>query len=176
MNELMPLDAGFWKLILAPKSLRPQILAFVARLAEQTPLLVLDGGNQFNAYHVARVVRGRSEILKGIKISRAFTCYQMTNLLEELNPRHETILLLDFLATFFDESASYRDRERLLTICLEHIRELSLQNGLLVTIHPPAISSAESDSLIGQLAREADAIWTPEPMMNTISQPALFSC
>lgn len=170
----MPLDAGFWKVLLAPKPFRSQILAFVARLAGQTPLLVLDGGNQFNAYRVARAVRGRSEILSGINISRAFTCYQMLTLLEGLNPIHETIVLLDFLATFFDESASYPDRSRLLTMSLEHIRRLSLTNGLLVTVHSPAIVSAESDGLITQLTREADGVWMPEPSPNLISQPALF--
>lgn len=170
----MPLDAGCWKMLLAPKPLRPQILAFVARLAEQMPLLVLDGGNQFNAYHVARLVHGRPKILSGINISRAFTCYQMLTLLEGLNPRHETILLLDFLATFFDESASFADRSRLLTISLEHIRKLTLQNGLLVTVHPPAIASAESDALITQLTREADGVWMPEPLKAPISQLALF--
>lgn len=170
----MPLDAGFWKLLLAPKSLRSQILAFVARLAECAPLLVLDGGNQFNAYRVARAVRGCPEILNGIKISRAFTCYQMLTMLDGLNPQRETIVLLDFLATFFDESASFADRSRLLTMSLAHIRRLSLTNGLLVSIHPPAIPSAESDSLIAQLTREADGVWMPEPSANLISQPALF--
>ncbi len=174
MESLIPLDAGCWKLLLAPKSLRPQILTLLARLSARSPLLVLDGGNQFNAYQVARAVQGRSEILNGINISRAFTCYQMLSMLEGLNPQRETVLLLDFLATFFDESASFADRSRLLTLSLEHIRRLSLTNGLLVTIHPPAIVSAESDSLIAQLTREADGIWMPEPSPNLIYQPALF--
>lgn len=174
MDDIIPLDAGFWKLLLAPKSLRPQILNLLARLAEYAPLLVLDGGNQFNAFRVARVVRGQPEVLKRIKISRAFTCYQMLSLLEGLHPDHETILLLDFLATFYDESASFPDRNRLLKICLSHIRNLSQHNGLLVTVHPPAIVSPESESLIAQLAREADGVWTPEPAARVVSQPALF--
>ncbi len=174
MESLIPLDTGCWKLLLAPKSLRPQILTLLARLSARSPLLVLDGGNQFNAYQVARAVQGRSEILNGIKISRAFTCYQMVSLLEGLNPMRETILFLDFLATFFDESASFADRSRLLAFSLIHIRKLSLQNGLLVTVHPPAIVSAESDALIAQLTREADGIWMPEPAAMVISQPALF--
>jgi hypothetical protein len=120
------------------------------------------------------MVRGRSEILGRIKISRAFTCYQMLALLEGLHPAHETVLLLDFLATFYDESASFPDRTRLLALSLAHIRKLSLHNGLLVTVHPPAIGSAESESLIAQLAREADGVWTPEPAAPQVSQPALF--
>ena len=51
---------------------------------------------------------------------------------------------------------------------------LNVTNGLLVTVHPPAIASAESDALITQLTREAAGVWMPEPSPNLISQPALF--
>ena len=34
---------------------------------------VLDGGNRFDAYAVARAVRGRPEVLNRITVSRAFT-------------------------------------------------------------------------------------------------------
>jgi hypothetical protein len=175
MDKLMPLDVGVWKMLLAPKSLRPQILTLIAGLTDHAPLLVFDGGNQFNAFRVARLTHGRPEILKRIKISRAFTCYQMLSLLEGINPIHETILLLDFLATLYDESASFPDRTRLLALSLSHIRKLSLHNGLLVTVHPPAITSPESESLIAQLTRQADGVWTLEtPVPPLATQPALF--
>jgi hypothetical protein len=174
MDEILPLHTGRWKLLLTPKSLRPRILTLVARVAEQTPLLVLDGGNQFNAFRVARVVRGRIEILKQIRISREFTCYQMLSLLEMTSISGETILLLDFLATFYDESVSFPNRSRLLKLCLPHVQHLSLVNCLLVTVHPPAVASPESDSLIAQLARKADGVWTPETPAPLVSQPTLF--
>jgi hypothetical protein len=174
MNELMPLHAGCWKLALAPKSFRSQSLTLAARLAERGPLLVLDGGNQFNAYLVARIVRGQPEILNRIQVSRAFTCYQMTSLLEATIATHESILLLDFLSTFYDESASFPDRCRLLQICLAHIRHLSLTNGLLIIVHPPALSSPEADHLIEYLASQANELWTPEPSAPIMTQPALF--
>ncbi len=170
MNELMPLHAGCWKLALAPKSFRSQSLTLAARLAERGPLLVLDGGNQFNAYQVARVVRGQPEILNWIQVSRAFTCYQMTSLLEGTIAKHETILLLDFLSTFYDESASFPDRCRLLQICLAHIRRLSLTNGLLIIVHPPALSSPEANHLIERIANEADELWTAEPSAPFMTQ------
>jgi len=98
----------------------------------------------------------------------------MLSLLETTNISGATILLLDFLATFYDESVSFPDRSRLLKICLPHIQRLSLHNGLLVTVHPPAIASPESESLIAQLARQADGVWTPQPSAPLVSQPALF--
>ena len=174
MNELMPLNAGCWKLALAPKSFRSQSLTLAARLAERGPLLVLDGGNQFNAYQVARVVHGQPEILNRIRVSRAFTCYQMTSLLEGITATHESILLLDFLSTFYDESASFPDRYRLIQICLAHIGRLSQTNGLLVIVHPPALSSPEANHLIERLANETDELFTPELPVPIMTQPALF--
>jgi hypothetical protein len=174
MNELMPLNAGCWKLALAPKSFRSQSLTLAARLAERGPLLVLDGGNQFNAYQVARVARGQPEILNRIQVSRAFTCYQMTSLLEGMIANHESILLLDFLSTFYDESASFPDRCRLLQICLVHIGRLSQTNGLLVIAHPPALPSPEADHLIECLASQANELWTAELPAPIVIQPALF--
>lgn len=171
MDEITLPQVGRWILLLVQKSLCPSIFSLAARLAERGPLLVLDGGNQFNAYHVARAARGRPEILKRIRVSRAFTCYQMTTLLESTTISSSAILLLDFLATFYDENASFPDRRRLLQICLSHIRRLSLVNGVAVIVHPPSLSSPQATQLIERLANEADGVWAsdmprkpPEPL------------
>ena len=50
---------------------------FITRLAERGPVRVLDGGNQFNAYLIARQLHGRPDLLDRISISRMFTCYQV---------------------------------------------------------------------------------------------------
>ena len=50
--------------------------------AEQRNVWVLDGGNSFDAYFVARLARSWSiapeTILSHIRLSRAFICYQMS--------------------------------------------------------------------------------------------------
>ena len=70
------------------------------------PVTVLDGGNRFNAYLVARGARGQTELLERITVSRAFTCYQMLTLLETTHPLPRPILILDLLNTYYDESVS----------------------------------------------------------------------
>jgi len=162
MDESTLLRAGQWQLTLAPKSLTPSILSFIGRLAMDNSLLVLDGGNQFNALEISEAVNGDEEILEKIRGSRAFTCYQMESLLEATDNTNTTIVLLDFLSTFYDESAPFDDRKRLFKNCLTHIRRLSRTNGLLVIVHPPAISSPKTASLIKELENAADEYFPPE--------------
>src|SRR5512137_642239 len=71
-----------WMLVVGPRSLNTALLTAIARLGEGGPVRVLDGGNRFNAYVVARAARGRPEVLNRITVSRAFTCYQVLSLLE----------------------------------------------------------------------------------------------
>lgn len=167
MDNIVPLHAGTWKLFLAPKSQRSKVLTLIGRLAEKNSVLVLDGGNNFNAYHVARIAHGHSEILGRISISRAFTCYQMLSLLDATSASGETILLLDFLATFYDENVPFVDRSRLLKIALLHIQRLSRNNGLLVVVHPSAVPSPQVTQLVQYLINETPEVFisdaTPKP-------------
>ena len=63
------------------------MLDLAAQLAAHGPLRVLDGGNQFNVYPVARAIRRQTPdlnaALQRIVLSRAFTCYQMVVMLDE---------------------------------------------------------------------------------------------
>ena len=71
-----------WALVVGPRSINATILTVIARLGEHGAVRVLDGGNRFNAYIVARAARGRPDVLNRITVSRAFTCYQVLSLLE----------------------------------------------------------------------------------------------
>ncbi|HUF37628.1 MAG TPA: hypothetical protein VMN57_03825, partial [Anaerolineales bacterium] len=74
-------------LVAAPRAARTQMLALAARLALAGPLRVLDGGNSFDAFAVARHLRGHTPrvepALDRIRVQRAFTCYQLLTLLNE---------------------------------------------------------------------------------------------
>jgi len=65
-------------------------------------LRVLDGGNRFNVYPVARAVRRYTPNLTAslgrICLSRAFTCYQMAALLAKTPADGLPILVIDLLA------------------------------------------------------------------------------
>ena len=162
MDMLLDLRPGKWGLLILPRSMRTEILVGLGRMAERGPLLVLDGGNRFNAYIVSRAVRGRREVLERIQISRAFTCYQMVSLLEGLPETNVSVVCLDFLATFFDESLPSRERQRLLYSCLPHFARLGKSASLIVNVFPPKMLLPETAAFLEILQKNAGNVWAAE--------------
>jgi hypothetical protein len=169
-----------WTLLVGARSLNAALLTIIARLGETAvhgesspragqaqpgaastrrgslppwpAVCVLDAGNRFNAYTVARAARGRPGVLNRITVSRAFTCYQVLSLLETSSsapagdaaaaPRGRTgsdgmllprpvrpagpvtFVVLDLLSTFYDESVQAGERKRLLRDCIRHLERL----------------------------------------------------
>jgi hypothetical protein len=111
MNTLLPdLITGRLSLVVLPPGTIRMLLELVARLARRRPLRVLDGGNCFNAYIVARELgRHTREVetaLERIQVARAFTCYQVLTLLAETPADGVPTLVLQLLDTFHDENVS----------------------------------------------------------------------
>lgn len=138
---------GRWLLVAGPRSMNSTMLTAIARLGERGDLRVLDGGNRFNAYPVARAARGRPEILNRITISRAFTCYQVLSLLESTPAVRVPFVVLDMLNTFYDESVHAGERKRILRCCITHLKRLERSAGGVVTVHPPAVPSPAAQEL-----------------------------
>lgn len=158
-------------LVLAPHAARAQMLPLAARLALLGPLLVIDGGNRFNAYQVALHIRRQSathfkEALERIRAARAFTPYQMLALLEATLPLVEAgpanpapILALDLLDTFYDESLPQAERRRLLVMCLGHLRRLSAAAAVVVSVRPPRPPQGDPQGLVGLVQDAADQVF-----------------
>jgi hypothetical protein len=162
---------GGWLLVMGPRTIYPTLLALTARLAEVGPVRVVDGGNRFNAYKVARAAHGRSEILNRITVSRAFTCYQVLSLLENTPAIQVPFVVLDLLNTFYDESVQIGERKRLLRACIAHLKRLEQAAGGVVSVQPPTIPSQTAVELLGLLQASAEdtyfiqpAALAPEPM------------
>jgi hypothetical protein len=147
------------------------MLSAIARLGERGALRVLDGGNRFNAYSVARAARGRPEVMNRITVSRAFTCYQVLSLLESTPAIQVPFVVLDMLSTFYDESVQVGERKRLLRSCIYHLERLERTAGGVVSVHPPAIPSVSALELLELLQASASDTYfiqpvapAPEPM------------
>ena len=138
MNELLAPTAGEVWLLHAPP--REAMLALVARLATEGPLLVLDTGNQFDAYKVARLIRRRTrqldEALERVRVARAFTCYQVVALFAGLSAAPMPHVILDLPATFADESVSLAESRRLLEQTLHHVARLRHAAPLIISAGP----------------------------------------
>jgi ABC-type cobalamin transport system ATPase subunit len=160
--------AGNFLLLVGPRSLNQSMLTAIARLAEGAPVRVLDGGNRFNAYSLARLARGRSEVLERITVSRAFTCYQVLALLESTPATPSPFIVLDLLNSFYDESVQAGERKRLLRLCLAALHRLERAAGGAVSVHPPAVPSQTALELLGMLQSATPEVYFVQP----VPQPA----
>jgi hypothetical protein len=174
MNTSIAPKTGGWMLMVGPRSLNASMLTAIARLGDGGALRVLDGGNRFNAYTVARAARGRRDNLERITISRAFTCYQVLSLLESTPANPFPFVVLDLLSTFYDESVQAGERKRLLRACIVHLDRLAQAAGGVVSVHPPAVPSQLAVDLLTLLASEASEIWQPTVLPPPLTQPSLF--
>jgi hypothetical protein len=163
--------SGSWILLVGPHSMNATLLTMIARLGGHGAVRVLDGGNRFNAYVVARAACGRPEVLNRITVSRAFTCHQVLSLLESTPAIHALIVVLDLLNTFYDESVQAGEQKRLLRSCMTHLERLIQTTGGVVSVHPPAVPSGAAQELWEMLqASASDAYFLqslaliPEPM------------
>jgi hypothetical protein len=159
-------------LVVGPHAAQVQMLELAARLASQIALRVLDGGNRFNVYVVAQAIRRRTaevpRALERIRVARAFTCYQMVTLLAGTPELDQPTLVLDLLATFYDENVRLGEAQRLLEECLLHLRRLSGGAPVVVSARPPLAAQPERLTLLYALQDAAAdvAIWPdarPEP-------------
>lgn len=154
--------------LVAPHAAGTLMLELSARLALNGGLRVLDGGNRFNVYPVARNIRRYTSELNGalsrIHLARAFTCYQMAVMLAETAADGKPTLVLDFLATFYDENVSLEESRRLLEDCLLNLKRLSRNAPVVVSVKMPGRICAERSVLVDQLAGQASQSWTLEPL------------
>jgi hypothetical protein len=158
---------------------RTLLAALAALAARGGSPRVFDGGNSFDGYFVARLARQWSTspeaILRRIRLSRAFTCFQLAQLIEAAEPGPEPLFALDLLSTFYDESVPLRDSDRLLATTLTHLKRLASAGPVIVGARPPETLVKERWTLLDRLETAADAIWLlrappPEPPL----QPRLF--
>lgn len=115
---------GFWQTPCSPRTgFGADCKACFARSSDH-----FGWGNRVQPYRVAHLLRlNTSEIspaAKHIFIRRAFTCYQMLALLEDIPALCQPHLVRDFLAALLDENIRLTEATRLLEICLRQLDRL----------------------------------------------------
>jgi hypothetical protein len=175
MNEALELSPTQLHLVVAPRSARRKMMtAFTARLALVGPVCLLDGGNCFDAYGLAREIRRKTEdwqaALERVHVARAFTCYQVVTLLMETAAGTVSTLGLDLLSTFYDESVSMAERRRLLKVSVNQLKRLARRAEVAVSASP---QTGEGEELLAMLEEAADQVWHLEEEVAPL-QPRLF--
>jgi hypothetical protein len=128
-------------------------------------VVVLDGANRFDPYMVSSFAKKASippeNLLKRIRIARAFTCYQMATLVEEklialltqeeaIGQMHKPwVILLGPITTFLDEDVPDRETRPLFERMLGKIEEMAM-NGVSFFLFQPAISSGSKRAFLAR--------------------------
>lgn len=168
--------------VFGPHAGGARMLDLAARLALRGPLYILDCGNRSNMYHVARTLRPLTSdpaaMLKNIRLSRAFTCYQVLSLLEKLRPEAGIpVLILDLLSTFMDESVHLDESVMLFEKTLRCIQNASRVTPVVASAKPLLSISSPRLVLLAQLKRQAAQVWEEPSLLPPASdelQPSLF--
>lgn len=156
------------------------LLALFTLLAVEgdTPRL-FDGGNRFDGYFVARFARRLTPrpqpVLDRMQLSRAFTCFQLSELIEQTPGTGSPLLVLDFLSTFYDESVPLRESQRLLGRTIGQLQRLARSGPVIVAAGEPRTLVKDRWRLLDQLQSAAQATWMLRPPPSqSLDQPRLF--
>ena len=155
---------------------RQRITELIAAAALRGPLCIIAGSEWIPSYSVARSVRQSTVEVEGIlshvQLARAFTCYQLLDLLASTRGNGRPILVLDFLHTFFSPDIPLPVRIRTLQACCHHLRRLSLHQP--VTVFALREADRDYDIFCALLSASMDEVLQPAAGEATIWQPELF--
>ena len=162
------------------------LFEMVARLAVKGSLTVLDSGNCFQGYGLARALKQQlgdfgpqntfNEAMRGITLSRVFTCYQLETLLTEGQFGAVPILVLDFLATFYDQGVRVAERQRLLENCLTRLKAISRSAPVAVWIRQRSVIPQEGLGFLSIVRAASGQVFTSTSLSALPAvQPRLFA-
>lgn len=177
MLRMEPPAGQIW-LLVAPSGITALLSEMIAELTFKSRVMILDGGNRFDGYGVARALRRRTSDLDAalhkVLLSRAFTCYQMLAMLSSLPTAEQPIIVLDMLATFLDENVRLSVRQNLLADCLLHLQRLSQAAPVIIWTRRRSKPNNEDTLLLDPLLETAQKVWRLENPQPQVSQPSLF--
>lgn len=176
-NALLPFETPLPPkrfLAIGAHALSERMLQLVSALALRQSMTVLDCGNRSNMYSVARLIRPYTadpvSVMRNIRLSRAFTCYQVLAMIQATarHPMSGPLVLLDLLATFLDEDVKLKDSQRLLAHSLDLLTQLSHQVPVVISTRPIPSIAENRNILLEELKACADVCWEePLPLPNT---------
>jgi hypothetical protein len=139
-------------------------------------VIVLDGANRFDPYMVSSFAKKVSllpeNLLKKIRIARAFTCYQMATLVEErlvsllqqegsIAQQHKPwVILLGPITTFLDEDVPDREVRPLFERALRKVEGMAMEGITFFLFQPNSPSPPFAKGGLGGLVDSRRAFLT----------------
>ena len=176
MNILPALQPGSLIVVYANHAARDEISHVTTELALRGPVTVLDGGNRFQAYRIANLLRRHtvdvSKAANHLFIRRAFTCYQMLALLENTPTLRQPYIILDLLSTFYDDHVHTTEALRLLDACLRQVNRLRQFAPVAITLGTPLLE--ERGFLVEKVCTLASTTFMEDTLDSEEKQLALL--
>ena len=148
----------------------------IAELALRGPVTILDAGNRSAPYriaqHLCRKTPSVETIVKRIFIRRAFTCHQVLELFASIPPLNYPCVVLDMLATFYDEQIPDHEIKKCFDGCLQNLNRTCLPAPMVMVLN--ASPNPSRAFLLENLCNRANHVLTLETQTAPILQPALF--
>ena len=155
---------------------RENITGLIAALCLRGPLYVLAGSDWLPGYGLTRLIRRRTpevkQTLKHVRMARAFTCYQLLDLIAGIRPDEEPLLILDFLNTFHNDDIPLPVRFRVLRQCCGYLQSLAFRKPVAVLVQE--WQAEDYGAFLSILVGSADEVLHIESEPARVGQPALF--
>ncbi|MDX2030219.1 MAG: hypothetical protein SF339_06100 [Blastocatellia bacterium] len=140
-------------------------LQFAAEAAcDNSTVTYLCGDNRFDPYAIARLARRcrrrQEDVLARILVARAFTCFQLGELIERLRPEDVSgpVIVTGICSAFLDEDLSHRDAARLFYRVLWRLADLADRGAALLLCESDAIASARRGYFLTDLFQASNFI------------------
>lgn len=131
---------------------------------ENQTVVFLCGDNRFDPYAVARHARLQGcdarAVLQRILIARAFTAYQLAELLARIEPNHIAgpVIVSGLCTAFFDEDLSHTEAARLFYRTLWRVIALAQAGLALLLIESATAPSTRRAHFLTDLARASNVV------------------
>ena len=149
----------------------------IAALALRGSLCLMAGSDWIPAYALTRSIRRSTprvqETLNGLRLARAFTCYQMRELLESAPPDRDPLLVLDIMNTFFDQDIAVETRARVFSQCCQQLQRLAVYRPVAV-IAQQKLPASDYEQFYALLASITNRILHVGAAPEATLQPLLF--
>ncbi len=130
---------------------------------ERRQVRFICGDNRFDPYAVSRFARSRKlrpeAALRSILVARAFTAYQLSELVNRLDPSLSDLVIISGpCSTYFDEDVSIIDAARLFYRALWRIVELASGGMTLLLVQSEMPASTRRAHFLTDLCRASDVV------------------
>ena len=145
--------------------------ALLVEMALEGPVKLLIGGNRYDHYWVNYALAAATPCYEHIlhhhiRLSRAETCYQMVELLNQTKVDQVPSLVFELITPFSDQSVPEPEVNQLLFEAILALRRLSQQGRVVVSAHAGQNPSRLLEVLKKAIDRvEQPGVFPPQPVM-----------